>query len=85
MDLAIISGLDRSRRIIHLDSLSKVLAPGLRAGWATASDQILTKFLSYYEVSTVAVSGPTQLMLWQLLDVTWGHRGFFSWLEHLSL
>jgi aromatic amino acid aminotransferase I / 2-aminoadipate transaminase len=77
--------LDRSGRVVRLDSVSKILAPGLRAGWVTASDQIIDKFISYHEVSTVAVSGPTQLMLWHLLDVTWGHLGFFSWLDHLSL
>ncbi len=76
--------LDKSARVIRLDSTSKILAPGLRAGWVTASDQIIGKFVAYYEVSTVAVSGPTQLMLWDLLKVTWGHPGFFSWLDQLS-
>ena len=77
--------LDRSGRVVRLDSTSKILAPGLRAGWVTASDEIIDKFISYHEVSTVAVSGPTQLMLWNLLDATWGHVGFFSWLNQLSL
>lgn len=77
--------LDISGRVVRLDSTSKILAPGLRAGWVTASDEIIEKFVSYHEVSTVAVSGPTQLMLWNLLDATWGHAGFFSWLNHLSL
>ncbi|TVY18067.1 Aminotransferase swnA [Lachnellula arida] len=77
--------LDKSGRVVRLDSVSKILAPGLRAGWVTASDQIIDKFIAYYEVSTVAVSGPTQLMLWDLLDATWGHLGFFSWLDQLSI
>ncbi|KAE9377414.1 PLP-dependent transferase [Stipitochalara longipes BDJ] len=77
--------LDKSGRVVRLDSFSKILAPGLRAGWVTASDQIIEKFIAYYEVSTGAVSGPTQLMLWDLLDATWGHLGFFSWLEQLSV
>ncbi|MCJ1300465.1 hypothetical protein MMC08_003262 [Hypocenomyce scalaris] len=77
--------LDRSGRVVRLDSVSKILAPGLRAGWVTASDQIIDKFISYYEVTTVAVSGPTQLMLWNLLDATWGHLGLFSWLDQLSV
>lgn len=76
--------LDKSGRVVRLDSFSKILAPGLRAGWVTASDQIIDKFVAYYEVSTVAVSGPTQLMLWDLLEVNWGHLGFFSWLDQLS-
>ncbi|KAL3440656.1 pyridoxal phosphate-dependent transferase [Aspergillus insuetus] len=76
--------LDTSGRIIRLDSTSKTLAPGLRVGWVTASAQIINKFLAYQEVSTVAVSGPSQLMLWSLLDQTWGHDGLASWLAHLS-
>jgi aromatic amino acid aminotransferase I len=77
--------LDISGRVVRLDSVSKILAPGLRAGWVTASDQIIDKFTAYYEVSTVAVSGPTQLMLWDLLESTWGHLGFFIWLDQLSV
>lgn len=76
--------LDTSGRVVRLDSASKILAPGLRAGWVTASDQIIDKFIAYHDVSTGGVSGPTQLMLWDLLDATWGHVGFFSWLDQLS-
>ncbi|CAG8209850.1 unnamed protein product [Penicillium salamii] len=76
--------IDQTGRVVRLDSASKILAPGLRAGWVTASAQIIEKFIAYQEVSTVAVSGPSQLMLWKLLDQTWGHRGFFKWLEQLS-
>jgi aromatic amino acid aminotransferase I len=76
--------LDRSGRVIRLDSTSKILAPGLRAGWVTSSNEIIEKFILYQEVGPVAVSGPTQLMLWNLLDVKWGHSGFVAWLKHLS-
>ncbi|KAJ5087376.1 PLP-dependent transferase [Penicillium angulare] len=77
--------IDTSGRVVRLDSTSKILAPGLRAGWVTASAQVIQKFIAYQEVSTVAVSGPSQLMLWKLLDETWGHEGFFTWLNNLSL
>ncbi|RAK94529.1 aromatic aminotransferase Aro8 [Aspergillus costaricaensis CBS 115574] len=76
--------LDTSGRVVRLDSASKILAPGLRAGWVTAPRQIIDKFTAYQEVSTLAVSGPSQLMLWHLLDETWGHDGFTAWLVHLS-
>lgn len=76
--------LDRAGRVVRLDSTSRTLAPGLRAGWVTASSLVIDKFLAYHEVSTVAVSDPSRLMLEKLLDGTWGHRGFFSWLDHLS-
>ncbi|KAI1179732.1 aromatic amino acid aminotransferase [Nemania sp. FL0916] len=76
--------LDRSGRVVRLDSTSKILAPGLRAGWITANDSIIDKFLSYHEVCTASVSGPAQLMLFQLLDQSWGHEGFLTWLGNLS-
>ncbi|RAH41175.1 PLP-dependent transferase [Aspergillus brunneoviolaceus CBS 621.78] len=76
--------IDRSGRVVRLDSTSKILAPGLRAGWVTASSQVIRKFVAYQEVSTVGINGPTQLMLWKLLDETWGHEGFLLWLSNLS-
>ncbi|RDW92719.1 aminotransferase-like domain-containing protein [Aspergillus mulundensis] len=76
--------LDTSGRVVRLDSASKILSPGLRAGWVTASSQVIDKFLAYQDVTTVAVNGPSQLMLWSLLDCTWGHDGFAKWLVHLS-
>ncbi|KAJ6013504.1 L-kynurenine/alpha-aminoadipate aminotransferase [Penicillium herquei] len=76
--------LDKSGRVVRLDSTSKILAPGLRAGWVTANASIIEKFLAYQEISTVAVSGPVQMMLYKLLDESWGHTGFFTWLGFLS-
>ncbi|OGM51139.1 L-kynurenine/alpha-aminoadipate aminotransferase [Aspergillus bombycis] len=76
--------LDRSGRVVRLDSAAKILAPGLRTGWVTASAQIIEKFIAYQEITTVEVNGPSQLMLWSLLDQTWGHQGFSSWLDHIS-
>ncbi|GKZ22025.1 hypothetical protein AbraIFM66951_007220 [Aspergillus brasiliensis] len=76
--------LDVSGRVVRLDSAAKILAPGLRAGWVTAPTHVIEKFTAYQEVSTLAVSGPSQLMLWHLLDETWGHDGFTAWLAHLS-
>lgn len=77
--------LDPSGRVVRLDSASKILAPGLRAGWITASDVVIEKFIAYQEVSTVSCAGPSQLMLCKLLDKSWGHDGFFTWLDNLSL
>lgn len=76
--------LDKSGRVIRLDSTAKILAPGLRAGWVTANERVISKLMSYHEVTTVAVSGMSQLMLYNLLERKWGHEGFFGWLEDLS-
>ncbi|EME45300.1 hypothetical protein DOTSEDRAFT_87682 [Dothistroma septosporum NZE10] len=76
--------LDRSGRVLRLDATSKILAPGLRAGWLTCCTQLMTKFLCHTECSTTAPSGPSQVMLYKTLDEAWGHEGFIRWLMRLS-
>ncbi|KAM0548846.1 hypothetical protein ACHAPJ_009702 [Fusarium lateritium] len=76
--------LDVSGRVLRMDSTSKILAPGLRAGWITASSAVVDKFISFSEVGALHPSGPTQVMLYKLLDQTWGHDGFIRWLMNLS-
>ena len=76
--------MDRSGRVVRLDSTSKILCPGLRAGWVTASSQIVEKFVAYSGTDAIIASGPSQLMLGRLFGNSWGHRGFLSWLADLS-
>lgn len=76
--------LDVSGRVMRLDTTSKILAPGLRCGWLTASSQVVSKFLAHTENSTISASGPSQVMLYKLLDESWGHEGFLNWLSRLS-
>ncbi|KAI9668282.1 MAG: Aromatic/aminoadipate aminotransferase 1 [Bathelium mastoideum] len=77
--------LDVSGRVMRLDATSKILAPGLRCGWLTASSQVVQKFIVHTENSTQSTSGPSQVMLYKLLDEAWGHEGFLTWLRHLSM
>ncbi|KAI1848663.1 hypothetical protein JX265_011486 [Neoarthrinium moseri] len=76
--------LDTSGRVLRIDTTSKILAPGLRCGWITGCSQIVNKFVSYSEVGIAAPAGPSQVMLYKLLDETWGHEGFIKWLNSLS-
>ncbi|KAK9413677.1 hypothetical protein SUNI508_11758 [Seiridium unicorne] len=76
--------LDQCGRVLRMDSTSKILAPGLRCGWITACAQIMEKFASAAEVGVLAPSGPSQVMLYKLLDQTWGHTGFVEWLSTLA-
>ncbi|KAH7149907.1 pyridoxal phosphate-dependent transferase [Dactylonectria estremocensis] len=76
--------LDVSGRVLRMDTTSKILAPGLRCGWVTGSSQVISKFISQTEVGVLSPSGPSQLMVYKLLDETWGHEGFISWLSYLS-
>ncbi|KAK5989568.1 Aminotransferase swnA [Cladobotryum mycophilum] len=76
--------LDKSGRVIRVESTSKILAPGLRCGWLTASRQIVDIFANFAEVGPSSPSGPSQVMLYKLLVENWGQEGFANWLNHLS-
>ena len=77
--------MDVDGRVMRLDSFSKVIAPGFRLGWITASEQIIERFVRHAEVCTQNPSGPSQLILCKLLEETWGHSGYLDWLIHLRL
>ncbi|KAL8823998.1 MAG: hypothetical protein Q9191_005380, partial [Dirinaria sp. TL-2023a] len=76
--------LDQSGRVMRVESTSKILAPGLRCGWLTASRQIVDIFINFAEVGPSSPSGPSQVMLYKLLVEKWGQEGFADWLSHLS-
>ena len=77
--------MDVDGRVMRLDSLSKVIAPGSRLGWITASEQIVERFVRASEVSVQNPSGPSQLMLFKLLEEAWGHAGYLDWLIYIRL
>jgi aromatic amino acid aminotransferase I len=76
--------LDVDGRVLRLDSLSKVLAPGSRMGWVTASEQVIEKFVRLNESSSQHPSGFSQVIVFKLLNHHWGHSGFFGWLEKVQ-
>lgn len=77
--------LDVDGRVMRLDSFSKVIAPGARVGWITASDQIVERYRQHADVSTQSPSGMSQLVLFKLLDEHWGHKGYLDWLLHIRM
>lgn len=72
--------LDTDGRVVRLDSFSKVVAPGSRAGWVVASEQICEKFTRHNEASIQSTAGTSQAILHRLLDEKWGHEGYLQWL-----
>lgn len=76
--------LDTTGRVLRLDSASKILAPGLRAGWVTGCAQVIDLYVSFADVCTLAPSGPTQAMLVELLVKAWGKDGLSAWISSLS-
>lgn len=77
--------LDVDGRVMRLDSFSKVIAPGMRMGWITASEQVVERFIRHSEVSVQNASGPSQIILFKLLEESWGHGGYIDWLIYLRL
>lgn len=77
--------LDVDGRVMRMDSFSKVLVPGSRLGWITASAQIVERYVRHAEVASQGPSGFSQLILYKLLDETWGHEGYLRWLMNLRL
>jgi aromatic amino acid aminotransferase I / 2-aminoadipate transaminase len=75
--------LDVDGRVIRLDSLSKILAPGIRLGFITASAQLIERLIRFIEITSQAPSGFSQSIAYQLLSQHWGHEGFFKWLMYM--
>lgn len=75
--------MDSSGRVLRLDSFSKIICPGSRAGWITGAEQLVDSFIRHAEVSTQNPSGFSQIILYKLLEETWGHSGFLEWLKYI--
>jgi aromatic amino acid aminotransferase I len=77
--------MDTDGRVMRLDSFSKVLSPGSRIGWVTASEQIIKNYQKHADLSTQCPSGISQLIVWKLVDEHWGHPGYLDWLIHIRM
>lgn len=71
--------MDTEGRVIRLDSVSKVLAPGLRLGWIVGQERLLERFVRLHEVSIQCPSGLSQSLINSLLQ-KWGQSGYMDWL-----
>jgi len=65
--LPTLQALDRDGRVIRLDSFSKVLAPGLRLGYASGGPDILRLLVLFKQVANLHTSTLTQELLRQTL------------------
>jgi aromatic amino acid aminotransferase I len=77
--------MDVDGRVLRMDSFSKVVVPGARLGWVTASEQIVERYIRHAEVANQGPSGFSQVIMHKLLDETWGHEGYLRWLMHLRM
>ncbi|KAF2469124.1 PLP-dependent transferase [Lindgomyces ingoldianus] len=77
--------IDTDGRVFRMDSFSKILAPGLRTGWVTASSQVVERIVRAHETSLQNPSGFSQIVLYKLLSEAWGQEGLMCWLSHLQI
>lgn len=77
--------MDVDGRVLRMDSFSKVVIPGSRMGWVTGSEQIIERYQRHAEVASQGPAGISQIIVWKLLDDTWGHEGYLRWLMNLRL
>ncbi|KAI1200505.1 aromatic amino acid aminotransferase-like protein [Nemania serpens] len=75
--------IDVDGRVLRMDSFSKVVVPGSRMGWVTASEQIIERYIRHSECASQGPAGFSQAIMYKLLDETWGHEGYLQWLMHL--
>ncbi|KAI0102949.1 aromatic amino acid aminotransferase-like protein [Nemania sp. FL0031] len=75
--------IDVDGRVLRMDSFSKVVVPGSRMGWVTASEQVIQRYIRHNECSSQGPGGFSQALMYKLLDETWGHEGYFRWLMHV--
>jgi aromatic amino acid aminotransferase I / 2-aminoadipate transaminase len=76
--------IDIDGRVLRCDSFSKVIAPGSRAGWITASPIFIERLTRHSEVGTQATSGWAQSFIAKLLVDEWGMKGWIEWLRGLG-
>ncbi|KAI1634447.1 pyridoxal phosphate-dependent transferase [Biscogniauxia mediterranea] len=75
--------MDRDGRVLRMDSFSKVVVPGSRTGWITASEQVIERYIRHAECASQGPAGISQLLLYKLVDETWGHAGYLRWVMSL--
>ena len=68
------ASLDEDGRVVRLDTLSKVLAPGLRAGWVTGAKAFVDKFQDASNLSSQSGSAVSHSIAHALL-AQWGPEG----------
>jgi aromatic amino acid aminotransferase I / 2-aminoadipate transaminase len=76
--------MDVDGRVLRVDSFSKILAPGMRLGWITASPAFTERLVVLTDSSTMHPHGFGQLFTLELLGPSgWGQEGFARWLQSL--
>ena len=76
--------IDTDGRVIRVDTLSKCVAPGMRAGWICAPAATLAILRAALVTSTMGPSGHA-VMAFHALTQAWGHSGFEAHLRAVQV
>lgn len=79
-DIPTYLSLDINKRVLRLDSFSKVLSSGLRIGFVTGPKQFIDRMNLTSQATNIHTSGLPQVMLTRLLK-HWGQQG---WEKHVK-
>ncbi|KAK2459881.1 hypothetical protein APHAL10511_008081 [Amanita phalloides] len=70
-------------RVLRFDSVSKILSGGMRIGFASGPEPILTAIDRHTSTANLQTSGLTQVITFKLLE-NWGYDGFLAHTKRVS-
>ena len=76
--------LDIDGRVVRVDTLSKCVAPGMRAGWICAPAGVIAVLRVALVSSSMGPSGHS-MMVAHALTQAWGHAGFDAHLRSVQV
>ncbi|KAK7604792.1 hypothetical protein V9T40_005978 [Parthenolecanium corni] len=76
--------MDSERRVLRLDSFSKIVSPGLRLGFVTGPKEVLEKMICHLQSSSIHPSGLSQVIIHELMK-QWQHNGFMQHVKEVKM
>ncbi|ODV98198.1 hypothetical protein PACTADRAFT_47998 [Pachysolen tannophilus NRRL Y-2460] len=72
--------IDTSKRVVRVETFSKVFAPGLRLGYIIANKSFIKAINNYSNISTRSPSGPSQFLVNNVIQHLGGIDGWLEWI-----
>lgn len=76
--------IDKSGRVLRLETFSKLFAPGLRLGFIVANKYFINRILLHTAVTTKSPSGISQLILNNIVQNWGGVDGWINWSKKIA-